>query len=163
MDDIAAPAPGRKVRVMVGQVGVRCTHCARLTPKERVKRAICYPPTVSGIYHSISNMKFDHFGSCKGLSQESRAEFVKLKQQTCHRRGTPAVLPGGAMPNSTAQYYHDSAIRLGLMDTNQGIRLRQTTAVSDGISALMIAATNPSIRADFEYRKSTGAAVKVTQ
>ena len=71
-DDITAPSPGRKVRVGVGQVGIRCIHCAKLPSKDRVKRAVCYPPSVSAIYHSVSNMKFDHFGSCRGLPEEAR-------------------------------------------------------------------------------------------
>ena len=64
--DVAAPAPGRKTPVILGQVGIRCKHCTKLPIKERVKRAICYPPSVEGIYHSVSNMKFDHFGKCRG-------------------------------------------------------------------------------------------------
>jgi len=166
-DDVTAPAPGRKNRVTRGQVGIRCINCARLPIKNRVKRAVCYPPTVSGIYHSVSNMKFDHFGNCQGLSTQARDDFTKLKA-ACNRRsgGSGGSSSGrsrnGSISNSTAQYYHDSALRLGLIDTEQGIRfgapVHQSSAqqgtgevspsqsAHDGISALMIAATNPDVR-----------------
>ena len=64
------------------------------------------------------------------------------------------------MSNSTAQYYHDSALRLGLVDSERGIRMREEDKnndnnrdgndnksvvkkeVPDGISFLMIAAAS---------------------
>ena len=51
------------------------------------ERAICYPPSVEGIYHSVSNMKFDHFGKCRGLPPQAREEFTSLKS-SCSRKGT---------------------------------------------------------------------------
>lgn len=182
-DDIAAPSPGRKHRVLLGQVGIRCVHCAILPQKQRVKRAVCYPPAVNGIYHSVSNMKFDHFGSCRGLSTEDRAEFTTLRASS-GRRGVPQRASKDSS-NSTAQYYHDSAIRLGLVDTDQGIRFKDSVVsksasatpkdssvptsrstgsvpvvveqakrevVPSGISALVIAATDPEVRAAYRSR-----------
>lgn len=159
-DDLSAPSPGRKNRVHVGQVGIRCIRCAHLPLKDRVKRAICYPPSVSGIYHAVSNMKFDHFAACRGLSQETRTEFTTLRAN-CNRRGGSTSNGARGMSNSTAQYYHDSALRLGLVDSAQGIRFREprgdedSQSCSDGISALMIAATNPTVRAEYERSRST--------
>ena len=45
MDDINAPAPGRKNAVTLGQIGLRCIHC--IGCKMRVKRAQCYPSSIS--------------------------------------------------------------------------------------------------------------------
>jgi hypothetical protein len=42
-DEIGAPSPGRKSRVQLHQVGIRCIHCARLRVKDRVKRSVCFP------------------------------------------------------------------------------------------------------------------------
>jgi hypothetical protein len=183
-DDIAAPAPGRKTRVSLGQVGLRCIHCAALPMKDRVKRAVCYPAAVAGVYHSVSNMKFDHFDKCRGLPDHERAIFVTLRS-TCGRHGprnSSAESTGSkGVPNtnSTAQYYHDSAIAMGLVDSENGIRFqdpplpgtgsvtinykssstkptkkyfsrsllgngrlsRESNSATDGISALMIAAS----------------------
>ena len=116
-EDVAAPAPGRKTRVTVGQIGIRCIHCAKLSPKQRVKRAICYPPTILSIYHSVSNMKFDHFGACRGLSVEDKQEFAALRASSNQK--------GGKKVNrkTTAQYYIDSAVHdLKLVNTESGIR-----------------------------------------
>ena len=163
-DDVAAPSPGRRTRVKIGQVGIRCIHCARLPTKNRVKRAVCYPPSISGIYHSVSNMKFDHFVNCKGLSPEARLEFASLRNSS-NRRNSPGGNGNHGVTSSTAQYYEDSAARLGLIDTEVGIQFREKCqeanklasgegSVTDGISALMIAATNPMVRADFDRRKA---------
>eukprot|EP00934_Nitzschia_sp_Nitz4_P007483 Nitzschia sp. Nitz4//scaffold43_size134323//49665//51521//NITZ4_003296-RA/size134323-processed-gene-0.44-mRNA-1//-1//CDS//3329551939//7473//frame0 len=127
-NDIAAPAPGRKARVQLGQVGIRCIHCARLPNKARVKRAVCYPPSVSGIYHSVSNMKFDHFGICKGLPPQAREEFSALKD-SCSRRGSSGNNGSrGGSSSSTSKYYQDSASRKGLVDTDCGIRFGKVLA-----------------------------------
>jgi hypothetical protein len=122
-DDAAAPAPGRKTRVMMNQVGIRCVHCAKLPLKDRVKRAVCYPPTLSAIYHSVSNMKFDHFSNCKGLPPAEQVRFAVLRT-SCRRRGIVGAREGKARDvsysNSTAQYYCDTATRMGLVDTDDG-------------------------------------------
>lgn len=161
-DDIAAPSPGRKNRVTSGQVGIRCVHCAKLPPKSRVKRSVCYPPSVSGIYHSVSNMKFDHFGSCRGLPDLARQEFSELRS-SFKRRGGSTSNGSRGMSNSTAQYYHDSALRLGLADSADGIRFaggalnqpnQKGPTVPDGISALMIAATNQIMLAEYDRNRA---------
>jgi hypothetical protein len=56
--DVASPCPGRKTRVLLGQVGLRCTRCAHLPFVDRVKRAVCFPPSIKGLYHAVSNMKY---------------------------------------------------------------------------------------------------------
>jgi hypothetical protein len=55
--DVTNPCPGRKTRVQLGQVGVRCTRCSHLPLRERIKRSACFPPTIKGVYHAVSNMK----------------------------------------------------------------------------------------------------------
>jgi len=172
--DITAPAPGRKNRVTLGQVGIRCIHCSKIPSKERVKRAICYPPSITSIYHSVSNMKFDHFGACRGLPPSARQEFAALRTST-GKRGAKRTgcNRNGSTTNSTSQYYRQSAItRLGLVDTNAGIRIRndafqnqertnscssnenQGYSPTDGMSVLMMAATDPDIRKLYENRKA---------
>lgn len=54
-EDVNAPCPGRKKPVVEGQVGLRCIHChkAKLESKKyRVKRAVCYPSSITRIYNS---------------------------------------------------------------------------------------------------------------
>lgn len=116
-NDVNAPAPGRKKRVTLGQVGIRCIHCKKLPLEMRVKRAICYPPTISNLYHAVSNMKFDHFGACKGLTPVARQQFSDLKAVS-NRKGN------WTSTSCTARYYQQSAMKeLGLMDSPAGIRV----------------------------------------
>ncbi len=116
--DVAAPAPGRKNPVILGQVGIRCIHCKGLPIESRVKRAICYPPTIANIYHAVSNMKFDHFSACKGLSAASHQQFLELKASS------KCVKVSRKSTSSTAKYYTDSARKyLGLIDTESGIKV----------------------------------------
>jgi hypothetical protein len=126
--DITAPSPGRRTKVLPGQVGLRCVHCARLPVKDRVKRAVCYPPSVNGIYHCVSNMKFDHFANCRGLPAPDRQEFLGLRdvaQASARRTSSTKNGNNSVKGSSTFCYYHDSALRMGLVDTEQGIRLIQ--------------------------------------
>ena len=116
-DNIAAPSPGRKQKVVIGQVGIRCIHCANSSSKDRIKRAVCYPPTVNGIYHCVSNMKFDHFGACRAMPAALKEEFLALKK-ACTRKGSG----GSTGSNFTAHYYQTSALQIGLVDTQHGIR-----------------------------------------
>jgi hypothetical protein len=153
-DDITAPAPGRKTRVTLGQVGLRCIHCAALPMKDRVKRAVCYPAAVAGVYHSVSNMKFDHFDKCRGLPEHERAIFVTLRS-TCGRHGprnSSAESTGSkGVPNtnSTAQYYQDSAIAMGLVDSENGIRFQDPPL--PGAGTVTINHKIPSFKASKKY------------
>jgi hypothetical protein len=153
--DIAAPSPGRKTRVQFRQVGIRCKHCVKFPFKERVKRAVCYPPSIDGVYHSVSNMKFDHFGICPGLPASAREEFTNIKK-SCGRRGGGTNNNGGDKSTTrtaassstttgtmnTAQYYHDSAIAKGLVDTDKGIRFGND--VVNHIAAAAVSAGTPN-------------------
>jgi len=183
-NDVAAPAPGRKKRVTLGQVGIRCIHCKNLAPKYRVKRAICYPPTVASLYHAVSNMKFDHFLACNGLSLAGKQQFTELKNASKGRGNQASV-----SVSCTSSYYENSARKeLGLEDTDTGIRVANSRFFNihaqpsvivpslpvpscstasqlpgkpsqlhsnkgspmDGLSALMLAATDSRFREQYE-------------
>lgn len=150
-EDIASPSPGRKKPITLGQVGIRCIHCAHLnknndnnTTKLRTRRAICYPPTINSIYHVVSNMKFDHFGFCSGLSQKDKEEFWMLKNNSSRTscRNKSSIVDQGRSSNtngssssniivlnSTANYYSSSARNIGLVDTMNGIRFKDDVIV----------------------------------
>mmetsp|Transcript_6191 Transcript_6191/g.15323 ORF Transcript_6191/g.15323 Transcript_6191/m.15323 type:complete len:691 (+) Transcript_6191:209-2281(+) len=138
-EDIAAPCPGRKSRVTLGQVGIRCKHCAKLKipPRARAKRTVCYPPNLGGIYHSVSNMKFDHFGVCPSLPSSAREELAALRVSCGGRSQANGSNNMGGI--NTAQYYRISAAAMGLVDTDKGIRFNKpctTAPASSGIICL---------------------------
>jgi hypothetical protein len=165
--DVLAPSPGRKQRIVVGQVGLRCVHCA--ASHQRIKRAICYPPSVEAIYHSVSNMKFDHFGQCPSLPPADRIEFAALRDAAWNR--AESGVKGSS--NSTAKYYREAAFGMGLVDSKNGIRfqsapkpeshrealpnsmmgMRSRNNSIDSFSALVIAATDLELQAAFQQRR----------
>eukprot|EP00814_Leptocylindrus_danicus_P007578 CAMPEP_0116018168 /NCGR_PEP_ID=MMETSP0321-20121206/8483_1 /TAXON_ID=163516 /ORGANISM="Leptocylindrus danicus var. danicus, Strain B650" /LENGTH=463 /DNA_ID=CAMNT_0003488501 /DNA_START=1007 /DNA_END=2398 /DNA_ORIENTATION=+ len=126
--DASQPQPGRKLPVEVGQIGIRCIHCKDMQLRRRAKRAVCYPSTISGIFHSVSNMKFDHFKSCPGMDEGLKEEFRRLRSN-CARKN-----PRGSGFSSTANYYMQSAKSQGLSDHADGIRLSR--GKSPGLLAL---------------------------
>ncbi|KAG7347939.1 hypothetical protein IV203_016644 [Nitzschia inconspicua] len=131
-EDIASPAPGRKTRPRLGQIGIRCIHCAKLASKDRVKRSVCYPPTIGAIYHATSNMKFDHFKICPALPPQARDEFEALKT-SCVRRGSSNSVSSNSMKlttSSTSEYYRKSALEKGLIDSDSGIRYKTDSNIS---------------------------------
>lgn len=158
-EDISAPAPGRKTRVTLGQVGIRCVHCAKqpiVTFKDRIKRAVCYPPSIDGIYHSISNMKFDHFGICPHLPSEAHLELAALKnsrtsgrrQQSTGSNKSNGKRNSGSSNTNMAQFYRDSAIAKGLMNTDKGIRFGNPKESSEKNKQTTFNASTTSIGTD---------------
>ena len=119
--DVDAPAPGRKNPVSVGQVGLRCIHCRHMS--DRVKRAVCYPSSLHRFYRTITDMKLDHFTACPGVPQEIKGALDNLKVLSSRSTGT------------TMRYFVDSAMKLGLVDTDGGVRFKSDTTmeiVTDG-------------------------------
>jgi hypothetical protein len=108
--DVVAPAPGRKNPIVVGQVGLRCIHCRHIS--DRVKRAVCYPSSLRRIYRTVTDMKLDHFTACPGVPQEIKGVLDELKISSSRSTST------------TMKYFIDSAIKLGLIDTEHGLRFR---------------------------------------
>eukprot|EP00526_Cylindrotheca_closterium_P001884 CAMPEP_0113610066 /NCGR_PEP_ID=MMETSP0017_2-20120614/4828_1 /TAXON_ID=2856 /ORGANISM="Cylindrotheca closterium" /LENGTH=1085 /DNA_ID=CAMNT_0000518929 /DNA_START=321 /DNA_END=3578 /DNA_ORIENTATION=- /assembly_acc=CAM_ASM_000147 len=107
-DDIAAPMHGRNKPIALGQVGIRCMHCKNENPAERGQQATSYPSLISGIYNSVQQMLRLHLDCCQAMPPDVRAKIETLKLSSSSRGGRK-------------QYWIDSAKRLGLTDTTQGI------------------------------------------
>ena len=121
-----APRRGRKKPVLLGQVGVRCMSCAvaargsGATGKQN-HGASYYPTTIGSIYNSVMLIQQRHFSECKSISTEARAEYSRLKQ-ILGRSG------------AAKDYWEDSARKMGLIDTPEGIR-HQPSSPSTSVSA----------------------------
>jgi hypothetical protein len=107
-EDIAAPMHGRNKPIALGQVGIRCMHCKSENPAERGQQATSYPSLISGIYNSVQQMLRLHLDCCQAMPPEVRVKIETLKLSSSSRGGRK-------------QYWIDSAKRLGLVDTTQGI------------------------------------------
>ena len=121
-----APRRGRKKPVLLGQVGVRCMSCAVAargsgTTGKQNHGASYYPTTIGSIYNSVMLIQQRHFSECKSISTEARAEYSRLKQ-ILGRSG------------AAKDYWEDSARKMGLIDTPEGIR-HQPTSPSTSVSA----------------------------
>jgi len=100
------PHSGRDVH----QVGIRCIHCKHRPPSERRERAVCFPSTLKNIYHSIETWQRRHSLVCQDIPVWVKKSITELMQRS--RSGA-----GGRR-----QYWEDSARRVGMVDTDNGIR-----------------------------------------
>lgn len=88
--DIDSSAQGRNRPIVVGQVGIRCRHCASLPSSRRSRGAVYYPAKLSGLYQAAQNMTLNHFTTtCQSIPQTVRDEMIRLKQNKSY------VLGGG--------------------------------------------------------------------
>jgi len=111
-EDVATPRYGKShgFKVEVGQVGIRCLHCRDLTASNRAERAVCYPSSLRNIYHSIETWQRRHSLVCKRIDPWVRKSILELMESSKSRAG------------GRRQYWEDSARRLGMVDTSQGVR-----------------------------------------
>jgi hypothetical protein len=111
-EDTSTHTRGRNKPISLGQVGIRCRHCANLPVKRRQKGATYYPSTIMGIYQAAQNMSVTHLqeGSCNEMPEDVKQEFERLVS-------TKATSTGAGRP-----YWAQAAKQLGLIDTDDGIR-----------------------------------------
>jgi hypothetical protein len=111
-EDISTPRYGKShgIRVVVGQVGIRCLYCKHRPINQRPERAVCYPSSLRNIYHSIETWQRRHSLLCTDISPWVKKSMAELMQSSKSRAG------------GRRQYWQDSAIQLGMVDTAQGVR-----------------------------------------
>lgn len=108
--DVAARHSKGAQKLVVGQVGIRCIHCAHLRPRDRAERAVCYPSSISRIYQTVADMQRFHFEHCKEIPKHVSNVYKNLKTTRPRGVGSPQI------------YWIQSAKNLGLVDTGGGIR-----------------------------------------
>lgn len=89
-------------------VGIQCQHCKHRT--SRAERAVCYPSALKNIYHSIETWQRRHSAACQDMPSWCKREMAALMRES--RSGA-----GGRR-----SYWEESAKRLGMVDTELGIR-----------------------------------------
>lgn len=108
--DVAARHSKGAQKLVVGQVGIRCLHCAHLRPRDRAERAVCYPSSISRIYQTVADMQRFHFEQCSQIPKRVQDIYKSLKTTRPRGVGSPQA------------YWVQSAKSLGLVDTGNGIR-----------------------------------------
>lgn len=97
--------------VVQGQVGMRCRFCAHRSRVERANRSTSYPSSVSRMYQSLTMMLREHF-PCPDMPHHTRSRFHVLKEGNA-----------GFRAKESKGYWIASANKLGLIDTEDGIRM----------------------------------------
>jgi hypothetical protein len=108
--DLATPSKGKRKRIQVGQVGIRCPHCYQgpaTMSKER--GSVYYPTSISSIYNATMNLLQRHLHNCSAVPADIMQRYETLKGDDA-RSGT------------SKKYWVKSAVSLGLVDTSGGIR-----------------------------------------
>ena len=112
-DDVTTHTRGRNKPIRLGQVGIRCKHCAHLPVVQRQKGSTYFPATLLGLYQAAQNQLTTHMqsGLCRDMPEDVKAKFAEfqLNKVTSSGAGRP--------------YWAHSAKKLGLVDTPEdGIR-----------------------------------------
>ena len=108
--DADAGTQGRNRTITVGQVGIRCKHCAHLPLRERSRGSTYYPSKLTGIYQAAQNMTNSHMTTyCSSVPKEVREELKRL--------GNKKSSAGGGK-----NYWSGGAKILGVIEDDHGLR-----------------------------------------
>jgi hypothetical protein len=121
--DVEAPCMGKRSPVSVGQVGIRCPYCSPKNDDAHaagmgydVARArengVVFPSIVSRIYNATINLLQRHLRTCSFVPPAVLAKYDELKASN-------------ARSGASKKYWVESALRMGLYDTPDGIRLNK--------------------------------------
>jgi hypothetical protein len=111
LDDVQTHTRGRNKSIALGQVGIRCLHCAHLPAARRQKGAVYFPASIYGLYQAAQNMNTTHIqcGLCQAMPESAKAQ--------CSR----TLAAKGGNSGTGRKYWAQSAAELGLVDTEKGI------------------------------------------
>jgi hypothetical protein len=97
---------GRRREIVIGQVGIRCKHCAQLPPRSRPKGAVYYPASLRALYQAAQNMAASHFTlSCERIGDDLKSQFQAFQ-------GAKASAGHGGK-----KYWSDCAKAVGIVET----------------------------------------------
>eukprot|EP00934_Nitzschia_sp_Nitz4_P000764 Nitzschia sp. Nitz4//scaffold118_size93875//8505//10234//NITZ4_004776-RA/size93875-augustus-gene-0.92-mRNA-1//-1//CDS//3329533688//764//frame0 len=122
--DVSTHKRGRNKPILVGQVGIRCRHCAHIPVGNRQKGSTYFPAALDGLYQAAQNMSTTHLqcGLCANMPESVRQRFYYL------------ISTKGASSGAGRPYWIKSAKKLGLIDTPQGIRFIRDKDVGESTS-----------------------------
>jgi len=106
-EDVHSAQSDRKYPIQLGQVGVRCLHCARYNAARG--NGVSFPYSISGIYESVREFQRLHLDTCTHISDKLKDEMKSMKTST-------------SLSSVLRKYYVLAAKALGMVDTQDGIR-----------------------------------------
>jgi hypothetical protein len=111
--DVAHGTRGRNNPIMLGQVGIRCRHCANDKPSNRGRAAVYFPTKYDLVYQTAVNMTSTHLcNHCKKIPKEVRDELTRLRDQR-------SAAGGGK------KYWAKATKDIGIVETNKGLRFKE--------------------------------------
>lgn len=126
--DVLAAQADRKYPISVGQVGIRCIHCAIMQGNDAIGHAIAYPFSISGIYESVKEFHRLHLDSCPNLPATTKSKLDSMKGAS-------------SLSSVLRKYYTLAAKALGLVDTKDGIRTGGESTPIGSLAAFTFAET----------------------
>ncbi|GAX09328.1 hypothetical protein FisN_6Lh303 [Fistulifera solaris] len=110
-EDVSLTTQGRKKVVYIGQVGIRCIHCAHRPANLRSRGSVYFPSKLSSVYQAAQNMAVSHLmDACDEIDEGTRQQLSSLRS----RKDTAA---GGKA------YWALSCAKVGVSETETGLRL----------------------------------------
>ena len=112
--DCVTSQQGRRRRVKVGQVGIRCRHCSHFPLSQRGRGSCYYPQKLICVYQAAQNIASTHLAkSCYCLPANVRTDLAAL-----HRRKDTAS--GWKSGGTGKAYWAEACLTLGLVDAEDG-------------------------------------------
>ena len=114
-EDIDHFSQERRKNVSIGQVGIRCRHCAGIPRKELTRCAMYFPTTIRALYQAAQHMASVHFtGTCAHINPQLKAQLIDFQEKK-------AVFGRGG---KNYNYWAERANVRGVYETEQGLRFR---------------------------------------
>jgi hypothetical protein len=117
-NDIEAGAQGRNKPIALGQVGVRCIHCASLPNRQKARASAYYPSKLNNLYQTSQNIANTHLiKDCPAVPKEVRKELAILQARKSSSGGGK-------------KYWAEMVQKLGVYDAGDGLRFLPSTGES---------------------------------
>ena len=109
-EDVKIAEEDRKYPISVGQVGMRCIHCALVGGRTAARgSAVAFPYSISGIYEAVREFQRLHLEACPNLPPATKQKLEGFKGSS-------------SLSSVLRKYYVLAANALGMYDTPDGIR-----------------------------------------
>ena len=110
-EDVHTYVRGRNRPILIGQIGIRCRHCAHIKLSLREKGSTYYPAKIVGIYQAAQNMSTTHIqcGRCPHMPNAIKEHFKSLIATKASSNGAGRT------------YWAEKGRAIGLIDTERGI------------------------------------------
>lgn len=107
-EDVNCAESDRKYPIVVGQVGIRCLHCAMTSTGEGARgTAVAFPHSIHGIYESVREFQRLHLESCPNLPTDIASKLSALKGSS-------------SLSSVLRRHYVSAAKALGMRDADDG-------------------------------------------